>query len=142
MRQGERRIHTRSHLVCKDLGCLEPLHKCWSLGECSRLGEIQLEQGRRCERVRQGERRIHTRSHLVCKDLGCLEPLHKCWSLGECSRLGEIEGDKVSRYFEEEEKLWRRYAPLRGLCSELEWFCTSTYVPITKQIIIATRFRV
>ena len=64
-RQGEGGLHTKSYLVCKDLGCLEHMHKCWSLGECSRLGEIRLEQRRGCERKRQGERRIHTRSYLV-----------------------------------------------------------------------------
>ena len=42
MRQGERRIHTKSYLACKDLGCAEHMHKCWMPQECSRLGEIRV----------------------------------------------------------------------------------------------------
>ena len=62
MRQGERRIHTKSYLVCKDLGCAEHMRKCWSLQECSRLGEIVIGKVTRYLVERQGERRIHTKS--------------------------------------------------------------------------------
>ena len=88
-------------LVCKDLGCVEHMHKCWMPQECSRLGEIRVGKVARCLGESQGERRIHTKSYLVCKDLGCVELMHKCWSLQECSRLGEIVIGKVTRYLGE-----------------------------------------
>ena len=54
------------------------MHKCWSLQECSRLGEIVIGKVTRSLGERESERRIHTQSYLVCKDLGCVEHMHKC----------------------------------------------------------------
>ena len=69
MRQGERRIHTKSHLVCKtwdvrsiciSVGC----HKSVPDLEEIVIGKVSWRE--------PSERRIHTKSHLVCKDLGCV----------------------------------------------------------------------
>ena len=43
--QGERRIHTKSYLVCKDLGCMRKTWDVWSLctsvGACKSVPDLE-----------------------------------------------------------------------------------------------------
>ena len=102
-------LHTRSYLVCKDLGCLEHMHKCWSLGECCRSWSLEhfpsstcayAPRIRRCLGERQGKRGVS--AHQV---LPCLSPMHRLGMLGAYAqvlelgrvspRLGEIDLSKL-----------------------------------------------